>query len=147
MAVRKSLPPDMPVIVKINVNDFAPTDGVKPELSKKYCAWLAELKVDGLEISCSLPVYSFMNMVRGDVPVRELTRAFPLWKRPVAWVMTKRLEGTLDFISMARPFIREPDLVKRFKQGKAVAASCVSCNQCFAAMMNKLSLRCYNKNR
>lgn len=190
LAVRKALPPDMPVIVKINVNDFAPKDGVKPELAKKYCAWLAALKVDGIEISCSLPVYSFMNMVRGDVPVRELTRAFPLWKRPVAWVITKRLEGkynleegynlegakiirsatgsiplivvggmrslnfmenhlldgTLDFISMARPFIREPDLVKRFKQGKAVAASCVSCNQCFAAMMNKLPLRCYNKN-
>lgn len=189
LEVRKALPTDMPVIVKINVNDFAPRDGLKPELAKKYCGWLADLKVDGLEISCSLPVYSFMNMVRGEVPVRELIRAFPLWKQPIAWLMTKRLEGrydleegyniagarvikpaigstplivvggmrsmpfmekniennTMDFISMARPFIREPNLVKRFKEGKETSVSCVSCNQCFAAMMNKLPLRCYNK--
>ncbi len=189
-AVRRVLPADMPVIVKINVNDFAPKDGVTPELAKKYCGWLAALKVDGIETSCSLPVYSFMNMVRGDVPVRELTRAFPLWKRPFAWVMTKRLEGkynleegynlegakviksatgstpliavggmrslrfmeqhlldgTMDFVAMARPFIREPLLVKRFREGTAEAVSCVSCNQCFAAMMHKLPLRCYNKN-
>ena len=50
-----------------------------------------------------------------------------------------------DFISMSRPFVREPGLVKRFKEGKAEEASCISCNKCFAAIFNKIPLRCYVK--
>ena len=40
-------------------------------------------------------------------------------------------KGYADFISMSRPFVREPFLVKKFKEGKAAEASCVSCNKCF----------------
>ncbi|MEW6673938.1 MAG: NADH:flavin oxidoreductase [Thermodesulfobacteriota bacterium] len=52
-------------------------------------------------------------------------------------------ESKADFLSMSRPFIREPFLVKRMKQGKTKEASCVSCNKCFAAIFNGLPLRCY----
>ena len=48
-----------------------------------------------------------------------------------------------DFLSMSRPFIREPFLAKRMKQGKTKEASCISCNKCFAAVFNGLPLRCY----
>jgi 2,4-dienoyl-CoA reductase-like NADH-dependent reductase (Old Yellow Enzyme family) len=51
--------------------------------------------------------------------------------------------GEVDFISMSRPLIREPFLVKRFQEGKADRASCTSCNRCFAAMPNNLPIRCY----
>lgn len=51
--------------------------------------------------------------------------------------------GEADFISMSRPFIREPFLVKRFQEGKTDQASCTSCNRCFAAMPNDLPIRCY----
>jgi len=54
-------------------------------------------------------------------------------------------EGTADFISMSRPFIREPNLVKKFRTEKAVEASCVACNKCFAAIFNRLPLKCYEK--
>ncbi|OHB93804.1 MAG: hypothetical protein A3E19_00980 [Planctomycetes bacterium RIFCSPHIGHO2_12_FULL_52_36] len=36
-----------------------------------------------------------------------------------------------DMVSMSRPFIREPDLVERFRKGLAEKASCISCNQCW----------------
>jgi 2,4-dienoyl-CoA reductase-like NADH-dependent reductase (Old Yellow Enzyme family) len=48
-----------------------------------------------------------------------------------------------NFISMCRPFIREPFLVKKIKQGKTDKASCISCNRCFAAVANNMPLRCY----
>jgi len=48
-----------------------------------------------------------------------------------------------DFISMSRPFIREPFLVKSFKEGKKIEASCISCNRCFAASLNEFPLKCY----
>jgi 2,4-dienoyl-CoA reductase-like NADH-dependent reductase (Old Yellow Enzyme family) len=50
-----------------------------------------------------------------------------------------------DFISMSRPFIREPFLVKKIKEGKMDKVSCVSCNRCLAAMPNDLPIYCYNK--
>lgn len=53
-------------------------------------------------------------------------------------------KGDTDFISMCRPFIREPNLVKRFREGKAIKASCKSCNRCLAALPNDLPVRCYN---
>ncbi len=53
-------------------------------------------------------------------------------------------EGDADLISLSRPFIREPDLVNRFEEGKT-EASCVSCNKCFAAMIAGKPIRCYYK--
>ena len=50
-----------------------------------------------------------------------------------------------DFISMLRPFIREPFLVNKIKEKKMNRVSCVSCNQCLAAAANELRAYCYNK--
>ena len=38
--------------------------------------------------------------------------------------------GTCDMISMCRPFIREPDLVKSMKAGHTDRSLCISCNKC-----------------
>jgi len=38
--------------------------------------------------------------------------------------------GVADFISMARPFIRQPDLARRLLSGQQAIADCVSCNIC-----------------
>jgi len=39
--------------------------------------------------------------------------------------------GDADFLAMARPFVREPDLVNRIAAGRRGAVACVSCNICF----------------
>jgi 2,4-dienoyl-CoA reductase-like NADH-dependent reductase (Old Yellow Enzyme family) len=52
-------------------------------------------------------------------------------------------DGEADAISMCRPFIREPYLVKRFKEGKTNKAACISCNKCVGAVVNDMPLRCY----
>ena len=40
--------------------------------------------------------------------------------------------GDADFLAMARPFIREPDLVRKLESGRTGTAACVSCNMCLA---------------
>jgi 2,4-dienoyl-CoA reductase-like NADH-dependent reductase (Old Yellow Enzyme family) len=50
-----------------------------------------------------------------------------------------------DVISMSRPFIREPFLVKKIAEGKMKSVSCVSCNRCLAAVPSDLPVYCYNK--
>ncbi|MBW8017648.1 MAG: NADH:flavin oxidoreductase [Planctomycetes bacterium] len=39
--------------------------------------------------------------------------------------------STADYISMSRPFVREPGLVNRWKSGDTARATCISCNGCF----------------
>lgn len=51
-------------------------------------------------------------------------------------------KGCADFISMSRPFIREPFLARRLKEGKSDRSSCVSCNKCFATIIRGDPLRC-----
>jgi 2,4-dienoyl-CoA reductase-like NADH-dependent reductase (Old Yellow Enzyme family) len=189
LEARKALPEGMPLLVKLNMHDYTPQEGVTPILARKYAGWLAELEIDGLEVSCGSPVYSFMNMCRGEVPVNEIVRALAWWQRPFGKLMLNRLlgkydlqegynleaakmikpvigniplilvgglrrtsqmeeileKGYADFISMSRPFIREPSLVKKIKEGKTDMASCVSCNKCLAAVVNNIPVRCYNK--
>jgi 2,4-dienoyl-CoA reductase-like NADH-dependent reductase (Old Yellow Enzyme family) len=39
-------------------------------------------------------------------------------------------DGVADFVSLARPFVREPDLVRRVAHGKRGLVACTSCNIC-----------------
>ncbi|MDE0236338.1 MAG: NADH:flavin oxidoreductase [bacterium] len=39
-------------------------------------------------------------------------------------------DGSADFVSLARPFIREPDLVRQIEGGRTGMVDCVSCNIC-----------------
>jgi len=48
-----------------------------------------------------------------------------------------------NFISMSRPFIREPSIVNRIKSGKTQIVSCKSCNKCIAAVANHMPVYCY----
>ena len=52
--------------------------------------------------------------------------------------------GDTDFIAMARPFIREPDLPKQLSKGRTGLVDCVSCNMCLMHE-GKDGLRCWRK--
>jgi 2,4-dienoyl-CoA reductase-like NADH-dependent reductase (Old Yellow Enzyme family) len=47
-------------------------------------------------------------------------------------------EGRADLVSMSRPFIRDPFLVRRFREGTVDRSECISCNKCF----NLRGIRC-----
>jgi 2,4-dienoyl-CoA reductase-like NADH-dependent reductase (Old Yellow Enzyme family) len=51
-------------------------------------------------------------------------------------------EGTVDMVSMSRPFIREPRLLKRWKEGDRKKVTCVSCGKC-AEHVFVQPMRCY----
>lgn len=53
--------------------------------------------------------------------------------------------GLADFIAMSRPFIREPFLVNKIKDGTLDRVSCVSCNRCLAAIPNEIPVYCYHQ--
>lgn len=50
--------------------------------------------------------------------------------------------GKADFVSMSRPFILEPDIVNKFKEGREAEAKCISCNYCLMGSERR-PMRCY----
>ncbi len=53
-------------------------------------------------------------------------------------------DGDADFISLARPLIREPDLVRQIEDGRTGLVDCVSCNIC-VMHEQRHGLRCWRK--
>jgi 2,4-dienoyl-CoA reductase-like NADH-dependent reductase (Old Yellow Enzyme family) len=51
-------------------------------------------------------------------------------------------QGRCDFVSMSRPFIIEPNLVKKFKEGRQSESKCVNCNYCLIGSETN-PLKCY----
>lgn len=51
--------------------------------------------------------------------------------------------GAADFISMARPFVREPDLPNKWLSNRKAAAQCSSCNRCAGEEDRGNKAKCY----
>lgn len=185
--IKEKVSPDTPILVKMNSRDLTPGKGITLDLAATYTAWLSELGVNGLELTTGVKFYDHMSCWRGAVPVKEIVRALPAWKKAVGWMLMKNLEGkrdliegwsledlkavkkqagdmklvivggmrkkahmeTLleqghaDFISLARPLIRQPSFVNRLMEGRTEESSCISCNRCIGGVMNQLPTACY----
>jgi len=50
--------------------------------------------------------------------------------------------GKVDLVSMSRPFIKEPHIVKRWMNGDREPAYCISCDGCLEAFLSRETLRC-----
>jgi 2,4-dienoyl-CoA reductase-like NADH-dependent reductase (Old Yellow Enzyme family) len=48
----------------------------------------------------------------------------------------------IDFVSMCRPFIIEPNIVNKFQEGKAIESKCIDCGYCLMGVGTK-TLKCY----
>lgn len=51
-------------------------------------------------------------------------------------------EGKADLISLCRPFIREPDLIKRWMEGDTRPSDCTSCDGCIARYRSMKPICC-----
>jgi 2,4-dienoyl-CoA reductase-like NADH-dependent reductase (Old Yellow Enzyme family) len=52
-------------------------------------------------------------------------------------------DGAVDFVSMSRPFIIDPSIVRKYQEGSQDASKCTMCNHC-AILIEKEPLRCWN---
>jgi 2,4-dienoyl-CoA reductase-like NADH-dependent reductase (Old Yellow Enzyme family) len=96
LEIKKRIPDNMSILVKLNTQDYTPKEGITPDLAKKYSAWLSDLPIDGLEVSCGTLSYSMFNMVRGDVPTGEIIMNFPWWRKILGKMVLKNMEGKFD---------------------------------------------------
>jgi 2,4-dienoyl-CoA reductase-like NADH-dependent reductase (Old Yellow Enzyme family) len=158
-AVRKSVGPGFPVVVKINSDDFIDGGFSVPEMIE-VSTLLEQVKIDAVELSGGSP-FSPKFMAHRPGPIRSeadevyYREAAMLFKRtvtlplilpggirsyPVARELVER--GVTDYVSLSRPLIREPGLINRWKAGDTRKATCLTDNQCLTPLRSGLGLYC-----
>ena len=162
--IRGKVGEDYPVIIKTAVQDgFA--GGLDFSEGKEAAKLLAQWGFDALEISQGLRG-KYFEETEFKSKINSLDREgyFRDWCReikqqvnvPVMMVGGLRSVGLMeeivekgeaDFISLCRPFIRQPGLVQEWKRGGRRRATCISCNECLAAILKRQNLRCVHEER
>jgi len=156
--VRSEVGSDFPVFAKLNGSDNL--EGGLSISDATYAATsLDSEKIDAVEVSGGTPASGDKSPVRLKIDkpeheaynldlAREIKKAV---KCPVMVVggfrslevigKAIREEG-MDYVSMARPFIREPRLAKRWQEGDRSRARCISCNKCFKPGLKEGGIYC-----
>jgi len=157
-AVKNAAGDDYPVWIKINGDDFVP-GGTTAKEAASVARLLEAAGVDAIEVSGGTPASGDRTPARSPIDSvekegyhRGLSRGIKLQaKIPVGAVGGFRSlsviedalnAGDADFVSMSRPFIREPGLVNRWASGDRARAACISCNGCFLPALRGDGIRC-----
>ena len=156
--VRFQVGPDFPVFVKLNGSDNL--EGGLDISDAVQAAQLLDIeKIDAIEVSGGTSASGERVPVRTkiDKPTREaynLAFAKEIKKavkcpvmavggfRSLEVINKAVIEHGTDYISMARPFIREPRLIKRWREGDLSPARCISCNGCFKPGLKEGGIYC-----
>ena len=156
--VRLAVGPDFPVFAKLNGSDNL--EGGLDINDAVYAASLLDKeKIDAIEVSGGTSASGEKGAVRIkiDRPDREaynLALAGEIKKavrcpimvvggfRSLEVIHKALIEQGIDYISMARPFIREPQLIKRWEEGDRSPARCISCNGCFEPGIKEGGIYC-----
>ena len=136
---------EFPLIAKLNSTDFLPT-GLQLGESIEMAKILEAEGIDGIEVSGGMSEAGKGSMWQGlqseeeegyfvgsaskfkkavRIPIFGLggNRTFAVMERIIR-------DGKADLVSLSRPLIREPYLVKKFRMGEIDKSECISCNKC-----------------
>ena len=149
----------VPVFVKLNADDLLP-GGFSTEDMLGVCAMLEDASIDAIELSGGTIMALLMNKPEGSCSQIGESRLYWLeaakrYKSSVnvplmlvggirSLEVAEELvaDGVADYVSLCRPFLRQPDLVNRWKAGERTEADCISCNACFGPGIQGQGVRC-----
>ncbi len=158
-AVRAAVGDDFPVLIKLVGNDFVES-GLVPEEVVQVARRLADDGIDAIEVSGGsaaspkdlAPIRRVKKIPDDEAYFVELAAhikksvSVPVIAvggfRSLETVQAVLAEGKADFTAMSRPFIREPHLVKRWKDGDTLPALCISCGGCFETGLEGKGISC-----
>ena len=162
-AIRRVVGDDYPILIKLNGRDFV-EEGMSLEDSLQVARLLADAGMDAIEMSGGLITGGKRSPSRSGIDSEEKEAYF--WEEaramkkeigiPLILVGGIRsfevaeqlvLDGTADYLSMSRPFIREPDLIARWKAGDRRRAECRSDNLCFKPGLDGEGIYCVVQKR
>lgn len=156
--VRDAVGTGFPVMIKMNGSDFLPGGVVSDDAVYAAMALDGE-GIDAIEVSGGTAASGDQSPVRQKIDRREQEAYnLPLAVRikssvscPVMVVGGLRSfdlareiiqKQEADYVSLARPFIREPWLAKRWEEGDTARARCISCSGCFKPGLKEGGIYC-----
>ena len=156
--VRSEVGPDFPVFIKLNGSDNL-EGGFDIGDAVHVARLLDKEKIDAIEVSGGTSASGEKTPVRTGIDNRDreaynLSLALEIKKavqcpimavggfRSLEVINKAVFENGIDYISMARPFIREPFLIRRWKEGDLSPARCISCNGCFKPGLKEGGIYC-----
>jgi 2,4-dienoyl-CoA reductase-like NADH-dependent reductase (Old Yellow Enzyme family) len=157
-SIRQVVGHHFPIFIKINSEDFL-ENGLALEDTMQVGAMLDNAGVDAIEVSGgtllsgkNIPFRKDITFERNQAYFRRAAKALKaIIKVPVvliggirSYLLAERLvdEGFADYISLSRPFIREPRLIARWQSGDLRKATCISCNGCLGAARSGRGVYC-----
>jgi 2,4-dienoyl-CoA reductase-like NADH-dependent reductase (Old Yellow Enzyme family) len=162
-AIREVVGNDYPILIKINSRDFNET-GLSLDDSVQAARLLADAGLDAIEVSGGLLTDGVRGPTRPRIDSEEKEAYFKeelrTFRKAVSiplilvggirsFEVAERIvdDGMADYISMSRPFIREPDLINRWKAGDHRKAECKSDNLCFKPGFEGKGIYCLSRER
>ena len=156
--VRENVGDNFPVLIKLNGSDNL-EGGTTLEDSTYLARELSARGIDAIEVSGGTPASGKESPARAKInsPEKEayhLAMAQEIQKAVTCPVMlvggirsfdvaeNAVAEGGMDYISLARPLIREPGLPKRWQHGDTSPATCISCSGCFMPGIKEGGIYC-----
>jgi 2,4-dienoyl-CoA reductase-like NADH-dependent reductase (Old Yellow Enzyme family) len=157
-SIRKQVGNNYPVLIKINSCDFL-EQGLEVNDSLIIGAILKNTGIDAIELSGGTiasgkkgPIRAGIVSGKNEAYFKDAASAFKeKIDLPIMLVggirsfsLAQQLvdDNIADYISMSRPFIREPDLIKRWKAGNHNQAACISDSKCFISAVRGKGISC-----
>jgi 2,4-dienoyl-CoA reductase-like NADH-dependent reductase (Old Yellow Enzyme family) len=162
--MREATGPGYPLLAKLNSEDFL-EGGMSREEAVRVAALLQEASIDAIELSGGTvvspaklhPPRPGAQRTENEVFYRDAAELYkPTIEVPLMLVGGIRSYevadelvrgGTTDCVSLSRPLIREPGLVRRWREGDRRKAECGSCNQCFGPASDGRGVYCVSAER
>ena len=156
--VREAVGDDYPVLIKLNASDNL-EGGLSIDDAMFAAQQLSELGIDAIEVSAGTPASGDESPARAKINKPEKEAYHLVQARQIksavscpvmvvggmrSWEVAENAvaEEGLDYISMARPLIREPGLPERWRSGDRSPATCISCNGCFMPGIKEGGIYC-----
>ena len=147
---RKRVGPDFPIMIKVNSDDDA-AGGIRPDDLPALADEIVKTGVVAFDVSGNDCMQVGIEDIEDEAYFFSGAKALDV-KTPIMLTggnrsvdhMEKLLQtNEIDFIGMARPLIREPDLPNRWLRGTGDnRAACISCNGCFNAITQGKTAYC-----
>lgn len=137
---------DFLILAKVNCNDGQP-DGIMEDESISISKLLETNGIDAIEVSAmdaskakikpgdSEGYFAYFGKeLKKQITVPTILTGGHRSKEHMEQLLE---ENACDMFSIARPLIREPGMIARWKSGNLKPSDCVSCNQCYKMIGHK----------
>lgn len=139
-AIRKALGEEFFITIKINSQDYT-LGGLTEEESLDMCKTLDEIGIDSIEVSGNYTSRTGVRVRENEGYFKEYAiKLKKIINTPVILVgghrsiesMNEILNSTkIEYLSLSRPLIKDPELINRWSRGDITPSDCISCNRCY----------------